>query len=348
MKTGMSTYKFGSPVAVKPSAPPSVEQVKTFATSYVEQCWKDYAKLYPEAFAARGKLAKTTPELVFVPTQAEFDKAFGSRTDTENMIGFVQRDDPSRVYVHTANLVKHANKLGPNYVKSTMSHELIHNLSHPVVMRIANDMKGPYASCPGVQKDLALTFNFDRIKAPGIKEAFSVRELIMEFGAEHFASEATGLSSYSVAYAPVRATGDKLLKIVGEDVFRKAVLGNDPVAYRKVVEAAKALQGQNARTNIADQADKAVVGCRAAQAAVPFGTSLTAATLEKVDARYWSESALYDTLKQHFPDQIKNFDFRLLNAVDALLKRQGASPDFREESRGAMTAAYRAAWPSLK
>lgn len=222
---------------------------------------------------------------MFVPTQAEFDKVFGSRTDTANIISFVQRDDPSRVYVLTANLVKCVKKLGPNYVKSTMSHELIHNLTNPVIMRIASDMKGPFASYPGVQKDLALTFSFDRIKAPGIKEAFSVRELIIEFGAEHFASKATGLSSDSVSYAPVRATGDKLLEIVGKDVFRKAVLGNDPVAYRKVVEAAKALQGQNARTNIAHQVDKAVAGCRAAQAAVPFGTPLTAATLEKVDAR---------------------------------------------------------------
>lgn len=44
MKAGLSTHKFGSPVAVRPSAPQSVEQVKTFATSFVEQYWKDYAK----------------------------------------------------------------------------------------------------------------------------------------------------------------------------------------------------------------------------------------------------------------------------------------------------------------
>ena len=37
-----------------------------------------------------------------------------------------------------------------------------------------------------------------------------------------------------------------------------------------------------------------------------------------------------------------------MNAVNALLTRLGASPDFGEESRGAMTAAYRVAWLSLK
>ena len=41
IQAGMSTYKFGLQVAVKPRAPQGVEQVKAFATSYVEQCWKD-------------------------------------------------------------------------------------------------------------------------------------------------------------------------------------------------------------------------------------------------------------------------------------------------------------------
>ena len=348
--SGLSMNRSGSPVAAKPVTPQSVEQVKAFAASFVERCWKDYAKLYPDAFSARGNRSKTTPKLVFVPTQAEFDKIIGTKNATSDLIGFVKADDPSRVYVHTTNLVKYANQFGPNYVKTTMSHELLHNLTIPVLTRSRNDLPGQSASYTGVKNDLAMTFEFDRTHSPDIKGTFSIRELIVEFGAEHFDSKATGLPSFSVSYAPVRATGEKLLQIVGEDVFRKAVLANDPGAYRKVVEAAKVLQGQNTRANILDEKNKAVGQARAAQAAVSFGTPLTTAALDKMDFRYWRESELYNRLNENYPDQIKKFDFKFLKAVDAYFKRQGAfpDPDIGEASQRAMSVAYRAVWPSLK
>ena len=348
--SGLSMNRFGFPVAAKPVTPQSVEQVKAFAASFVERCWKGYAKLYPDAFTARGNLSKTTPKLVFVPTQAEFDKIFGTKNATSDMIAFVRTDEPSRVYVHTTNLVKYANQFGPNYVKTTMSHELLHNLTIPVLTRLRNDSSGQSASYTGVKNDLAMTFEFDKTHSPDIKGTFSIQELIVEFGAEHFASKATGLPSLSVSYAPVRATGEKLLQIVGEDVFRKAVLANDPGAYRKVVEAAKVLQGQNTRTDILDEKNKAVAQARAAQAAVPFGTPVTTAALDKMDFRYWREFELFNRLNENYPDQIKNFDFKFLKAVDAYFKRQGAfpDPDVGEASQRAMYVAYRAVWPSLK
>ena len=89
---------------------------------------------------------------------------------------------------------------------------------------------------------------------------------------------------------------------------------------------------------------------RAAQAAAPLGGPLTAALLEKLETRYLRESILYSTLMKECPDQLKNFDFRLLNAVDANFKSRGKvyDPDLSDASYRELAAAIKAVWPSLK
>jgi hypothetical protein len=254
-----------APVAGKPATTKtgrqatrqSVAQVKASATAFVGRCWKDYASKYPKAFKTQGSLpAGTPPKLVFVETRAEFDKIFGSSNGTADMIAFVNTDDPTNVYVHTANLVKYSNKFGPDYVKAIMSHELVHNLTLPLINRVNNDSTGKTASYRGVQDDLKSTFDLNAAKSPGTINLFSVGVLIKEFAAEHYATKATGIQSYSVAYSPVRATGKRLLEMVGESTFRKAVLANDPVAYRRVVEAATVLQGENAKARVLNDLKK--------------------------------------------------------------------------------------------
>ncbi len=347
----LSTGKLATAIAKRPGAQQSVEQVKASATAFVDRCWKDYASKYPEAFKLRGSLpAGTPPKLVFVKTQTEFDKIFGSSDDTADMVAFVKSDDPTKVYVHTANLAKYSNKFGPNYVKAIMSHELVHNLTLPLIDRVNNDSTGKKASYRGVQNDLQSTFYFDPAKSPGIKKIVSVGVLIKEFAAEHYAAMATGLQSYSVSYAPVRATGDKLLEMVGESTFRKAVLANDPVAYRRVVEAAKVLQGQNVKAKFLNDLAKDITEMRAAQAAAPLGAPLTPALLEKLVTRCLRESSLHSELMDKFPEQVKNFDFRLMSAVDANFKSRGRvyDADLGDASSRELTAAIKAVWPSLK
>ena len=344
---GLSRGQLGSAGKLASGAQQNIEQIKSFTASYVDKCWKDFVKLFPEAFAANGSLATKAPSVVFLPTEAEFGKVFKGRTS--GVVGFVNPDVPSLFYVNTVELIKNATRYGPEFVKTFFSHELIHNLTVPFILRSNSDITGKTASYGGVKEDLQLTFRFDIRKTPEIKESFDIRTLIMEFAAEHFSSKATGIPSFSASYTPVRATGKKLLEVVGEDVFRKAVLANDPGAYRKVVEAAKTLQRQNTRTNLDDQKNEAVADVRAAQAATPFGTPLTPATLEKLYFRYWREDFLYGNLQEESPVQIKNFDFRLLHAVDAHLKSRGAVADpLSETSQRDITAAIRAVWPLLK
>lgn len=350
-KTVSSTAKRATASTGTPVSRQSAEQVKASATAFVNKCWKDYAKKYPEAFLTRGSLATSaTPKLVFVQTQAEFDKNFGSSSGTSDMIAFVKSDDPTRVYVHTDNLVKYANKFGPNYVKAALSHELIHSLTHPVIERLDHDAMGKTTSGSGVQKALKSEFYFDATNSPGIKSIVSVQELIQEFAAEHYATKSTGLQSFSVAYAPLRATGEKLLHLVGESTFRKAVLANDPAAYRQVVKAAEVLQVQNARAKVVNERTRDIASMRAAQAVAPFGTPLTPASLEKLERRYLRESSLYSTLMNDFPDQVKDFDFRFMKAVDANFTSRGAAynPDLGDASSRELFAAIKAVWPSLK
>jgi hypothetical protein len=346
-----STAKRATATTGPPVTRQSVEQVKASATAFVDKCWKNYASIYPEAFSARanGATAKA-PTLVFLETQAEVDRIRQSSGDTKELIAFVKSDDPTRVYVHTPNLVKYSNKFGPNYVKTTMSHELIHNLTHGVTLRMQNDADGKTASYSTVQQDLTSIFQFDVSKSPGAKSAFSVRRLISEFSAEHYASKATGLQSFSAAYALLRSTGEKLLQVVGEAVFRKAVLTNDPAAYRQVVEAATALQQQNVKANLLNEKSECVALMRAAQVAAPFGTTLNARTLDKLEIRYLRESDLYSNLAKNFPDQIKNFDFRFMDAVDAKFKGKSSfyDSDRGDASRRELFGAIKAVWPSLK
>ena len=345
---GLSRGQFGSAGKLASGTQQNIEQIKSFTASYVDKCWKDYVKLFPEAFATGGSLATKAPTVVFVPSEAEFGVVLNA--SPSGVVGFVNPDDPSRFYVNTVELIKNANRYGPEFVKTFFSHELIHNLTVPVIKRTNTDITGTTASYGGVKEDLKLAFQFDTRKTPDIKGEFNIRTLIIEFAAEHFSSKATGIPSFSASYTPVRATGKKLLEVVGEDVFRKAVLANDPGAYRKVVEAAKKLQGQNVRAFIDNQKNEAVADVRAAQAATPFGTPLTAATLEMLFSRYWRESSLYGALQENFPDQIKSVDFRFLHAVNAYSKSRGAfpDPDSNDASRSEVSAAIRAVWPLLK
>ena len=293
-------------VAVKPGAKQSVVQIKTSAKRYVEQCWKDYARLYPEAFSALGSRSKTTPELVFLDTQAEVNKAAGRTNDTEDLIAFVVRDDPSRVYVHTTNFVSHVHDLGPDYAKTTLSHELIHSLTNPVLMRMDGDLRKTTASYPGVNEDLRLKFEYDSNKTPALITSFSVRKLIAEFSADYFADKATGSTRFGGTYRLMRDAGKKLLRIVGEDVYRKAVLGNDPVAYRKVVEAAKTLQKLGMQEESSGQTNPTAIHVRASQPAVRFGTPLTATAFEKLESRpVWQVQAVQRP-KISSPNQTRN------------------------------------------
>lgn len=99
--------KAGSSRVAELGTPQSIEQVKAFASNYVAKCWKDYARLFPEACLGRGKLATQVPTMVFLRTQAESDNVFGSSSNTAAIVGFVKRDDPTRIYVHTGNLVEY-------------------------------------------------------------------------------------------------------------------------------------------------------------------------------------------------------------------------------------------------
>lgn len=252
--------------------------------------------------------------------------------------------------MHATNLVKYANQFGADYIKTTMSHELIHSLTHALLARMSNDATGKTASYQNVEKDLSSTFFFDTTTKPDVTGEFSVRRLISEFAAEYFATKATGLQSFSVAYSLIRATGQKLLQRVGEGDFRKAVLTNDPAAYRRLVEAADVLQSQNRQANRRDAIDKDIAGMRAAQVAAPFGTPLNGAILDKLEERYIRKSDVHATLKKTYPDQAKQFDFRFMNAVDAHFKKRGKSYDGESGAAGQreLLAAIRAVWPALK
>lgn len=224
----------------------SLEQLKTNSAAYAAKCWRSYARLYPEAFSNRSALATKTPELIFTPTQARFNMELRNWSKN-NVIAFVRHVESTPVYVNTTKFKAMIKEYGPDSARYLLSHELIHCLAYPFTSRIRDDESGERASYRGVQEDVASTFKFYDAKSGGITNSFSVRELIGEFAAEYFSSKATGLRSFSSPYAPIRATGNKLLQLVGEKVFRKAVLGNEPLAYRQVVQAAKALQVQNAR-----------------------------------------------------------------------------------------------------
>jgi hypothetical protein len=349
-KTSMLAAKFARANRAAPTVKQNAEQVKASAAAYAEKCWTSFAQAYPEAFRTRAGLSVKAPKLVFVPTQTEFDKVLGTSTDSADMVAFVKSDDPSRVYVHTPNLVKYVNQFGPGYVKSTISHELIHCLTNQVIARMNNDMDGKSTSYAGVQEDLRLNFSFDTTKSPGIRGLVSIRELIAEFAAEHFANKATGVASSSVAYAPVRATGKKLLQLVGENVFRKAVFENDSVAYRRVVAAAKTLQGQNVKARALEEKTDFVTSMRAAQAATPSGSPLSAAMLEKLKFRYARETVLGSHLASEFPNEIKNFDFRFMNAIDADLKKRGVTetPDSGDAFDRELAVSIQRVWSSFK
>ena len=157
-----------------------------------------------------------------------------------------------------------------------LSHELIHCLTNSVNLRMKNDADGKTASYIDVQGDLVSYFRFDESKSLGAKNRFSVGNLIAEFSAENYATKALGNQSFSIFYALVRSTGEKLPQLVDEAVFRRAVLGDDPVAYRQVIKAAKLLQEQHAKANLLDEKNKDVAGMQAAQGDTPFGTPLTA------------------------------------------------------------------------
>ena len=330
----------------------SLERVKRFAKNFLEGCWKNYAKLFPEAFSNTANGAtKMAPKLVFSPTQSEVDKTLGgARAETSDVVAFVNAKDPSRVHVHSDNLYKYAMKYGADYVKNTMAHELIHSLTNASSMRSFNDLMGETATYSGVKKDLELNFKFDERLSPGINDFFSVQELIREFSAEHYAAKVTGVSSFSVAYSPIRSVGEKLLQLVGEDVFRKAVIANDPLAYRQVIEAAKTLQKLNEKAAILVDRNKAETGLRESQAATPFGKPLDAATLEKVVMRHARETLFHGVLKNNFPEQIKNFDFRLMHAVDADLKSRGViiQLGISDAEQRQIAASVTAVWPLLK
>ena len=350
VRTSLPTGVLGL-VTTKPSgAKQSVEQVEASAKAFVDKCWKDYAKVFPEACATRANQASATPKLVFIRNQTEFDDHFGSSSDTLDMIAFVKQGDPTRVYVHSNNLAKYANKFGPNYVKTIFAHELIHCLTNAVNERLRDDRSGESGADGALRKSLDLYFFFDSRKSPGILSSFSVQELVTEFAAEHFANKVTGIQSFSVAYVPVRATGKKLLQLVGEQSFRKAVFENNPVAYRRVIAAATTLQKQNVRTNILSNRAEDVTEMRAAQAAAPLGKPLTAASAEKLQSRYLRESKLYENLKENFPEQIKNFDFRFFKAVNAHLASRGShfNPDLGDAGLHQLAVAIRSVWRSLK
>ena len=109
-----------------------------------------------------------------------------------------------------------------------LSHELIHCLTNSVNLRMKNDADGKTASYIDVQGDLVSYFRFDESKSLGAKNRFSVGNLIAEFSAENYAIKALGNQSFSTFYALLRSTGEKLPQLVGEAVFRKAVLGMIP------------------------------------------------------------------------------------------------------------------------
>jgi hypothetical protein len=349
-RLSLPTGKLASASATRPGAKQSVEQVETAAKTFVIKCWKDYAKAYPEAFATQANHANATPNLVFIRTQAEFDKNFGSSSDTLDMIAFVNQSDPMLVYVHSKNLAKYANQFGPNYVKTNLSHELIHSLTNGLNVRMSNDSSGELTSDGALKKNLASRFYFDDRKLPGIKSSFSVQELITEFAAEHFASKVTGIQSFSVSYTPVRATGKKLLQLVSEGTFKKAAFENNPVAYRRVVAAATKLRAQNVKSNILANRSEDITEMRAAQAAAPFSKRLTAATVEKLQIRYIRERRLYVNLKENFPNEIKNFDFKFFKAVDANLDGRGSfyHPDLGDAGLRELAVSIKAVWPSLR
>ncbi len=360
-RTAKPTGAAGKPAGttdVKRVTQASPVQIKAFAATFVSDCWKSYATKYPEAFRSGTGLSKTkAPKLVFLSTEAEFVKAFAQNAGEQNageIVAFVKSNEPGLICVYTPNLVKYANTRDGSLLKSVLSHELIHSLTIPLFLRIQNDRQlgGTSKTYGGVTEDLKLYFDFGRTRSKGALSGFTVRELITEFAADHYSTKATGLKYFGVAYAQIRSTGDKLVRIVGEDVFRKAVLANDPVAYKKVVKAAAGLQAQNEKeVTVADRAER-VTKMRTAQTATPFGTPISTKTLDKLQDRYFSESDVQETLDQYSPTEAKNFDFRFSNAVNAYFKSRGVAYDrysdkFDENARN-LSAAISAVWPTLK
>jgi hypothetical protein len=72
--------------------------------------------------------------------------------------------------------------------------------------------------------------------------------------------------------------------------------------------------------------------------------------LEKLETRYLREGFLYSLLMDKFPEQLKNFDFKFMNAVDANLKSRGRvyEADLSDASSRELAAAIKNVWPSLK
>jgi hypothetical protein len=350
LKTRALTGRLVSGVGKPGVVQQSVEQIKASAKAYVEKCWQGYIRKFPEAFSIQGGPEKKTPTLIFLRTQAEVDELVSGDGDKSSVDALVRTDDPTRVYVNLNNFVNRVNKLGPEYMRSVLSHELAHSLTNPVIVRGIDDSVGNSTSYPGVAQDLASNFSFGESEYRGGLTQFSVAQLLEEFTAEHYSKKAEAIMLSGPAYAPVRATGEKLLRLVGEKVFDKAMLQNDPVSYKKVVTAAKTLQVQNSQSRLLTMRTSALAELRHAQAAAPFGTASTAASFSNIEARYRSERQVHLLYKNSFAGQIVPVDLRLFNAVNANLKNRGVVFD---SSRAAdwqreVTASIRAVWPSLK
>jgi ribosomal protein S17E len=203
--------------------------VKSLVQKNIEKIWISYQQSFPQAFANNKNLLRTTPKIRFVTSPEELKK-IDPEANPKIRVAFTGSKQPNMIFIYLPGAVERLKEDGSNEIIAVTAHELMHNLTSAMGIRARNDTI--------FKNDLSqiITLRMDTHK--GELTAFSVLDLLREGSADTLSIMTTKINTKNIRYKSYRDLSQELIKIVGINTYKKALIENDYDSYKTLIKAA--------------------------------------------------------------------------------------------------------------